>query len=184
MTDFFYDGGTVSPPGKRPRYQDKRTVMKRAPKTNVERILSAAGIACEILDYSVDEDHLDALSVARSLGLDPETVFKTLVARDEKQQVLVFCVPGSSELDLKKAARAAGVKRIEMLGVRQLLPVTGYVRGGCSPMGMKRRYPTYLDEYALACEKITVSAGVRGRQVRLAPRDLQLLTAARLADLV
>jgi Cys-tRNA(Pro)/Cys-tRNA(Cys) deacylase len=158
--------------------------MKRIPKTNAIRMLAARNIACEILSYSVDEDHLDALWVAGKLSLEPETVFKTLVAQDEQQQVRVFCIPGNCELDLKKAARAAGVKAIAMISSKQLPALTGYLRGGCSPIGMKRRYPVYLDEFALACPKITVSAGARGLQARLAPEDLLLLTEARVADLV
>lgn len=158
--------------------------MKPVFKTNAIRLIAAESIPCDILSYSVDEDHLDALSVARLLSLNPETLFKTLVARDDRLQVRVFCIPGSSELDLKKAARAAGVKSIEMIKARELLPLTGYRRGGCSPVGMKRRYPTYIDEFALACERITVSAGARGLQVRLAPEDLLRLTGAIPADLV
>jgi Cys-tRNA(Pro)/Cys-tRNA(Cys) deacylase len=154
------------------------------PRTNVVRMLAARNIPCEILKYSADKDHLDALSAARRLGLDPETVFKTLVARDEKLELRVFCIPGSCELDLKKAARAAGAKRIALIRTQELLPLTGYLRGGCSPIGMKRQYPTYIDEFARACAAITVSAGERGLQVRLAPGDLLELTAARFADLV
>ncbi len=148
------------------------------------RILEGMGIACGTAEYPVGDEHLDAVSVARELGVSPELIWKTLVARDEKGSPLVFCIPGPAELDLRKAARAAGAKSVALVPLRDLLPLTGYVRGGCSPIGMKRSYPTWLDEMAAAYDRIYVNAGARGVQVLIAPADLLRAAGARLADLV
>jgi len=148
------------------------------------RILRSLGVSFEVAEYPVGEEHVDAVSVARDLGLPPEIVFKTLVARNEKNEPLVFCVPGPSELDLKKAARAAGAKKVELVPLRDLTPLTGYVRGGCSPIGMKKRYPTWLDEISQVYEKILVNAGARGFQLIVSPAELCTAAQAVIADLV
>lgn len=154
-----------------------------AQKTNALRIIEALGIPHETASYEPGEQHLDAVAVARRIGVEPEIVFKTLVARSEKAEVVVFCIPAPLELDLKKAARAAGAKKVELVGLKELLPLTGYVRGGCSPVGMKKSYPTWLDETATLHERIYVNAGSRGLQVILAPEDLRRACDARFADL-
>ena len=126
---------------------------KNSTKTNAMRILEQAGISYEVREYTYDEDHLGGDHVVAQLGEDPETVFKTLVARGEKKGIMVFCIPVNEELDLKKAAQAAGDKRIEMVHVKELFGLTGYIRGGCSPVGMKKKYPTFIEETALLFEK-------------------------------
>ncbi len=152
--------------------------------TNAMRILRSLGVPFEVAEYSVGEEHLDAVAVARQLGAPPDAVFKTLVARTEKNEPLVFCIPGPSELDLKKAAHAAGAKKVDLVPLRELTVLTGYVRGGCSPIGMKKKYPTWIDEIALAYEKIYVNAGARGLQVIVSPSDLCKAAQAEPADLV
>lgn len=141
-------------------------------KTNATRLLEQAGIPCRTAEYSYDESDLSGLHAAQAVGMPPEQVFKTLVARGEKRGVLVFCIPVCCELDLKKAARAAGDKKVEMVPMKTLLSLTGYVRGGCSPIGMKKAYPTYIDETAGLFDELAVSAGARGQQLILAPQDL------------
>ncbi len=141
-------------------------------KTNAMRRLDAAKIAYEVMEYEVDESDLSGKHIADEIGLAHEIVFKTLVAKGDKTGFVVFCIPVDEEIDLKLAARETGNKRIEMLAVKELLPTTGYIRGGCSPIGMKKKFPTFLDESALLHEKITVSAGVRGAQLFLAVSDL------------
>ena len=152
-------------------------------KTNAMRLLEQAGIAFSVREYPVDEEHLDGMSVAEMTGLSPDQVFKTLTARGEKQGILVFCIPVNEELDLKKAAKAAGDKRVEMLPLKELLPVTGYIRGGCSPIGMKKKYRTFLNETAILFDEIAVSGGQRGTQIVIAPDDLLSFTDAEYADL-
>ena len=142
-------------------------------KTNALRILDGLGIAYRTIAYEVDEEDLSAESVAAKVGLDPERVFKTLALRGASGAVFLACVPAGSELDLKKAARAAGEKSVDMLPLKELQPTTGYVRGGCSPIGAKRKFPVYLDETATLFEEISVSAGQRGLQVLLAPEELR-----------
>ena len=115
-------------------------------KTNVVRILESMGIAFDVATYPVGEEHVDAVAVARELGVPPEIVWKTLVARDDRERALVFCVPGNLELDQKKAAKAAGARSVRLIPLKELQPLTGYVRGGCSPIGMKKKLPTWLDE--------------------------------------
>ena len=134
-------------------------------KTNAMRLLEQAGIEYKAMEYEVDEDNLSGEHAASQIGIPPEQVFKTLVARGEKKGIVVFCIPVSLELNLKKAAAAIGDKKIEMLHVKDLLGVTGYIRGGCSPIGMKKKYPTYMDETAILHDHITISAGVRGCQL-------------------
>ena len=152
-------------------------------KTNAIRILEAQGIAFTPSEYEVNEDELDAVSVARKIGADPETVFKTLVTIGDKTGHAVFVIPGNCELNLKKAAQASGNKKIEMIKMKDLLPVTGYIRGGCSPIGMKKLFPTFIDETAQLYDAIYVSPGVRGTQVKLAPFDLQNIIEGKFADL-
>jgi Cys-tRNA(Pro)/Cys-tRNA(Cys) deacylase len=158
--------------------------MKPAAKTNALRILDSLSIPYGTAAYPVAEEHADAGQVAQVLGVSAELVFKTLVARDDGGGILVFCVPGTSELDLKKAAKAAEAKKVDLIALKDLLPLTGYVRGGCSPVGMKKRFPVWVDEIAAAYERIYVNAGVRGLQMVVAPADLLRATDARYADLV
>ena len=136
-------------------------------KTNAMRQLDKAGIDYEPIEYEVDENDLSGMHIAEQTGLDPNLMFKTLVARGEKNGPLVFCIPVNAELDLKKCAKAAGDKRVELIAVKELLGLTGYIRGGCSPIGMKKKFPTYIDETAILFDKITVSAGVRCCQLML-----------------
>jgi len=153
-------------------------------KTNALRVLEQAHITHTVSTYEVDETDLSAPSVAAKAGLDIERVFKTLILRGSSGTVFVCVIPGGYTLDLKKASAAAGEKKVQMIGVREILPLTGYIRGGCSPVGMKRHYATYIDESCQLYESIYVSAGVRGVQVALAPDDLCALTGAQIADLV
>lgn len=151
--------------------------------TNAMRELTAAGVSYGTSSYEWSEDDLSGVHGAEMLGVDPAVMFKTLVTRGEKRGVLVFCIPVAAELDLKKCALAAGDKRVEMIHVKELLSLTGYVRGGCSPVGMKKQYPTYIDESAILYEKIYVSAGTRGQQIIVAPDDLASFISAEYADL-
>ena len=141
-------------------------------KTNAMRLLDRAGIPYEVAEYEVDESDLSGVHLAETLGIDVERVFKTLVTRGDKNGLHVFVIPAAEELDLKKCAAVTGDKRIEMIAVKELLPLTGYIRGGCSPVGMKKPYPTYIDETAALYDEIAVSAGARGQQIILAPQDL------------
>ena len=151
--------------------------------TNAMRILTGANIAFETSEYAWDESDLTGMHGAEMLGIDPDCMFKTLVTRGEKRGYLVFCIPVSAELDLKKCAQAAMDKHVELLPLKELTPLTGYLRGGCSPIGMKKRFPTYIDETATLFDKIYISAGTRGQQVILAPDDLKRITEAAYADL-
>ena len=153
-------------------------------KTNAVRILESKNISHSTIEYEFNEEEIDAVSVANKIDADPETVFKTLVARNEKNELSVFIIPGNFELNLKKAASASGSKKIEMIKVKELLPLTGYIRGGCSPIGMKKLFPTFIDETAQLYEKIYVSAGVRGMQLFLSPEDLANVIEAEFADLI
>lgn len=153
-------------------------------KTNVMRILEQKGIAFTAHTYEHEEGvAVDGVTVARSLGQDPEQVFKTLVARGASKGIYVFVIPVAESLDLKKAARAVGEKSIEMVQVKEINGLTGYVRGGCSPVGMKKHYPTTFHETAEIVDTITVSAGKIGWQVELAPADLIGLVEGQLADI-
>ncbi|MBQ8110002.1 MAG: Cys-tRNA(Pro) deacylase [Clostridia bacterium] len=152
--------------------------------TNAMRLLKQAGIGFEVSEYEVDENDLSGVHAAKMLGVDADCVFKTLVARGEKKGLCVFCIPVAEELDLKKCAAAAGEKKIEMIHVRELPALTGYIRGGCSPIGMKKKYPTFIDEIATLFDKIFVSAGMRGQQLILNPEDLRRYTDAQFADLI
>ena len=153
-------------------------------KTNALRELEAAGIEYEVREYEVDESDLSGMHIAQVLGEDPEQIFKTLVCVDEKGGHHVFCIPVNEELDLKKCARAAGSKRMEMIHLKDLLPLTGYVRGGCSPVGMKKPFPTYMDETAQLFERIYLSAGQRGMQMLVDPLKLMQYVGGSFADLV
>lgn len=153
-------------------------------KTNAVRLLEAAGVFFEIREYAVDESDLSAAHAAELLGLDPDSVFKTVVLRGERTGPFACVVPGPAEVDLKKAARAAGDKAAAPLPLKELEPLTGYVRGGCSPIGMKRKLPTFFDETARVFGRISVSAGRRGVQVLAAPDDLARVSGAAFADLI
>ncbi len=152
-------------------------------KTNAARILDAAGVSYELREYAVDEEHLAAPQVAESIGMPPEQVFKTLVARGDRAGVLMAVIPANAELDLKALAAASGNKKIDLVPVKEVLGLTGYVRGGVSPVGAKKAYPLYLDETAILWDVISVSAGVRGCQMLLAPDDLVRVTGALTCDI-
>lgn len=152
-------------------------------KTIAARMLDQLKIAYELREYEVSEDELDAVTVARKVNMPPEATFKTLVARGDKTGVVMACIPGNAELDLKKFASATGNKRVELVAVKEIQALTGYIRGGVSPLGTKKKYPFYLDQTALNHERISVSAGQRGLQMILAPADLQRAASATLADL-
>ena len=154
-----------------------------AKKTNAVRIVEQAGIPCREHFYEYDENDLNGNHAAEALGKPAEEVFKTLVARGEKTGINVFCIPVCFELDLKKAAKAAGDKNMEMIHVKELLGLTGYIRGGCSPVGMKKKYPTYIDETCQLYDEIAVSAGERGHQMIVPPLALAELVDAGLYDL-
>ena len=154
-----------------------------AGKTNAVRLVQQAKIPCRESFYEYDEKDLNGNHAAAAIGMPPEQVFKTLIARGEKTGINVFCIPVCCELDLKKAAKAAGDKNMEMVAVKELLNLTGYIRGGCSPVGMKKKYPTYMDETCILWDEIAVSAGARGHQMIVPPEDLADLVDARLADI-
>lgn len=153
-------------------------------KTNAIRILELRGINFNSVSYQVNENEIDAESVAIKLGLNPEQVFKTLVTLGSDKNNYVFVIPGNYELDLKKAASASGVKKIELIKMKDLLSLTGYVRGGCSPIGMKKLFPTFIDESAQLFDEIYVSAGVRGMQISISPTDLAEIVSAKFCDLI
>jgi Cys-tRNA(Pro)/Cys-tRNA(Cys) deacylase len=152
-------------------------------KTNVIRILETNSIHHTIHNYETDDD-LTGLTVAHKIGAEPDSVFKTLVTLGDKNSIFVFCLPVTAELNLKKAASVSGNKKLEMLKMKDLFSTTGYVRGGCSPIGMKKKFPTCIDETAQIFEKIFVSAGIRGTQVCLSPLDLRQLIEAEFADII
>lgn len=153
-------------------------------KTNPVRILESKNIEHSLHTYEVDEEDLSGATVAKKIGAKEETVFKTLVAYGDKTGVNVFCIPVTVELNLKKAATASGNKKIEMVKVKDLFDLTGYVRGGCSPIGMKKEYPVFFEETALLFDKIYISAGIRGMQIMISTEDLLKTVNARLTDLI
>ena len=155
-----------------------------ASKTNAVRLVQQANIPCREAFYEYDENDLNGLHAAHAIGMNPEQVFKTLVARGERTGINVFCIPVCCELDLKKAARAAGDKNMDLIAVKELLSVTGYIRGGCSPVGMKRRFPTFFEESCILWDEIAVSAGERGHQMIVPPLPLAELTHAILIDII
>lgn len=159
--------------------------MKSKPiKTNATRMLTAAKIDFETFEYNYDESDLSGAHIAEELGEDPVLVYKTLVTRGEKTGINVFCIPVAKELDLKKCASAVGDKKIDMIHVKELLGLTGYIRGGCSPVGMKKQYPTFIDESAKNLDKIYVSAGKRGGQIYINPQTLADFVGAKFLPLV
>ena len=153
-------------------------------KTNAMRRLDAAKIPYEVKEYEVDENDLSGIHIADQIGLPYEQVFKTLVAKGDKTGIVVFCIPCDKEIDLKHAASVTGNKKMEMLHVKDLLATTGYIRGGCSPIGMKKNFPTFIDESAGSFEKITVSAGVRGAQLLLRVDALVAFVGAKMCAIV
>ena len=153
-------------------------------KTNAIRILELHKVKFDTINYVVDESDLSGETVALKVGVNPETVFKTLVCVGDKTGHAVFCIPVTQELNLKKAAAASGNKKVEMIKLKDLHPLTGYIRGGCSPIGMKKLFPTYIDETAQLFESICVSAGVRGTQMKLSADDLLKLVNGVYADLI
>ena len=156
--------------------------MSKLMKTNAMRMLDSAKISYDVLTYEVDEDDLSGTHIAEQLGLPLGMVFKTLVAKGDKTGYLVFCIPVDEEIDLRPAAALTGNKKIEMVHVKDLLGLTGYIRGGCSPIGMKKKLPTYFDESVWEHEKITVSAGVRGAQLLMKRKDLLEFVDATVID--
>lgn len=157
-------------------------MVKKIEKTNAARLLDKAGISYKLIPYEFDENDLAAQHVADSLGQDIARVFKTLVLHGDRTGHIVCVVPGNGEVDLKALAKASGNKKVEMIAMKDLLGVTGYIRGGCSPVGMKKRFPTYFHTTALDFDTIYVSAGVRGLQLEIAPSDLIGFVGASVAD--
>ena len=153
-------------------------------KTNAMRRLDAAKIPYEVKEYTVDESDLSGVHIAEQIGLPFEQVFKTLVAKGDKTGIVVFCIPVDKEIDLKRAAVVTGNKKIEMLPVKDLLATTGYIRGGCSPIGMKKKFPTYIEESAGDFERVTVSAGIRGAQLLLRVDQLVKFVDAKMCQIV
>ena len=153
-------------------------------KTNAVRILELHNIQFTTHTYEVDEEDLSGETVAKKIGAKEETVFKTLVTLGDKTAINVFCIPVTEELNLKKAAAVSGNKKIEMIKVKDIFQLTGYIRGGCSPIGMKKNFPTFIEETAQLFDKIYVSAGVRGMQVCVSPDNLKNISGAAFADLL
>ncbi|MBG9451890.1 cysteinyl-tRNA(Pro) deacylase [Cytobacillus firmus] len=153
-------------------------------KTNAMRMLDAQKVVYELITYDSQDGKIDGVSVAEKIGKDPKAVYKTLVAQGVTKQVFVFIIPVTEELDLKKAAKAAGEKKVEMIPVKDIQKLTGYIRGGCSPIGMKKQYPSFIDAKAQELELIIVSGGKIGMQMELKVDDLQKAIGAELADLI
>lgn len=160
-------------------------------KTNAVRILEGNNIPHTTITYEVSKTDLSGLTVANKIGIEAERVFKTLVVRGDKNPakagqvgINVFCIPVTEELDLKKAAIASGNKKVEMIKEKELLPLTGYIKGGCSPIGMKKKYPTYIDETAQLFDYISVSAGIRGMQIKIRPNNLLKIIEGVFAELI
>ena len=159
-------------------------MKEKIAKTNVARLLDKAKIAYELIPYEVDENDLSAVHVAASLGENIEQVFKTLVLHGDKSGYFVCVIPGEHEVDLKMAAKVSGNKKCDLIPMKELLPLTGYIRGGCSPIGMKKHFPTYIHHTAGQFDHIYVSAGQRGLQIRIAPEDLIREARAEVAELI
>jgi len=157
--------------------------MAAIKKTNAARVLDTLGIPYDLNSYPVDPDDLSATHVADAMGVDPACVFKTLVIRGKPNGIALCCIPGNEELDLKKAAAAFGNKSAELVPLKEVLPLTGYIRGGCSPIGTKKPYPVCIHESSILFEKIYVSAGMRGLQFVIAPDDLARAVDASFADI-
>ena len=159
-------------------------MAKKIEKTNAARLLDRTKIAYDLVPYTVDEDNLAATHVAEELGEDIATVFKTLVLRGDRAGLFVCVIPGDKEVDLKAAARVSGNKKADLIPMKELLPTTGYIRGGCSPIGMKKPLPTFIHSTCLDHERIYISAGVRGLQIAIAPADLVAYVGATVVDLI
>lgn len=158
--------------------------MAKIEKTNVARLLDKTDIKYELVTYVVDPENLSAIHVAEELGEDISTVFKTIVLHGDRNGYFVAVVPGDKEIDLKKAAKANGDKKAELIAMKDLLPLTGYIRGGCCPIGMKKKFPTYFHESSRDLPFIYVSAGVRGMQLKIKPEDIISYTNATVCDLI
>lgn len=158
-------------------------MAKKIDKTNAARLLDRAKISYDLIPYTVDEDNLAATHVAEELGEDIATVFKTLVLRGDRTGLFVCVVPGDHEVDLKAAARVSSNKKADLIAMKELLPTTGYIRGGCSPIGMKRPLPTFIHATCMEHDKIYISAGVRGLQIAISPADLIAYTGAEVAEI-
>ncbi len=152
-------------------------------KTNAMRMLDKAKIKYDAIEYAVDENDLSGVNVAKEANLDEKIVFKTLVAKGDKTGYIVFCIPVAKEVDLKKSAKASGNKKVEMVHVKDLLGLTGYIRGGCSPIGMKKKFDTFFDKSCVECDEICVSAGVRGCQLKINTKALCDFVNAKICDL-
>lgn len=153
-------------------------------KTNAARILDRLNIPYELKTYKVNPDDLSAIHVANEVNMNIKTVFKTLVLHSDKNNIIMACIPGDDELHLKKLAQAANFKKVEMIHLKELQPLTGYIRGGCSPLGAKKNYPVYIDKTVLNWEQIAISAGIRGEQILLNPNDLIKAVNATVVDLI
>lgn len=158
--------------------------MKKIAKTNVARLLDKAKISYELVAYEVDENDLGADHLAATIGEDLRQVFKTLVLYGERSGYFVCVIPGGEEVDLKKAARVSGNKKVDLIPMKELLPVTGYIRGGCSPVGMKKQFPTYFHESCLEFEYFFVSAGMRGLQLKISPELLVKYVGGEVCNLI
>ena len=158
--------------------------MKHNKKTNAARKLDELKIEYKIVEYPVDEEHLDAIHVAQEVVMPPAQVFKTLCVRGDKNGVMFAVIPGDGELDLKALAKVSGNKRVELVALKEVLPLTGYIRGGCSPLGAKKNYPVYMDASCNNWPEIAISAGQRGMQLVAAPADLQRATNATVVPLI
>ena len=158
--------------------------MKHNKKTNAARKLDELKIDYKLIEYAVDEEHLDAVHVAQEVGMPAAQVFKTLCVRGDKNGVMFAVIPGDAELDLKALAKVSGYKRAELVALKEVLPLTGYIRGGCSPLGAKKNYPVYMDVTSNNWPEIAISAGQRGMQIVAAPADLQRATNATVAQLI
>lgn len=153
-------------------------------KTNATRLLEAANVAFKTVEYEVDESDLSGMHIAEQMGRDPASIFKTLVMKGEKNGYFVCCLPVCDELDLKKVARAFGDKKVDLIPMKELKDLTGYIRGGCSPIGMKKKFPTLIDETAVLFDEILINAGMRGMMIRVEPNALIRFVDAKEADLV
>ena len=158
--------------------------MKHNKKTNAARKLDELKIEYRIMEYAVDEEHLDSIHVAQEVGMPASQVFKTLCVRGDKNGVMFAVIPGDGELDLKALAKVSGNKRAELVALKEVLPLTGYIRGGCSPLGAKKNYPVYMDASCNNWPEIAISAGQRGMQIVAAPADLQRATKATVVPLI
>ncbi|MGV0827508.1 Cys-tRNA(Pro) deacylase [Empedobacter brevis] len=158
-------------------------MSQKTAKTNAVRILDTHQIPYELREYEVDKEHVDAMHVAESLGVNPEGIYKTLILKGNVEPYIVAVIPANTHLDMKKFAKVSGNKNCEMLPLKDVLNVTGYIRGGCSPIGMKKQFPTYIEELAILQDRICISAGKRGLQILLNAEDLKPLIGAQFADI-